>query len=256
MGRKMIGIWTAVGVLAAVFLVTVPVILHIREKQSRERTAEEIRAYMEAMDPDAVKLQQKLARWYNLNLSLGNPEPDFRRAYEGIFNLGQGRMGLLEITELGLTLPITHGTKGAAGHDPSTALPVEGQGNHTVLYLQEALPLTEGMRVHMELPETTRYFRVESIQVMPMGWSTDCPSPGEMLTLVHDWGNRRMIARCVPGQGRGMEPEATGETLKIALYFAAAVILLAAAIRLLDGQRKRLRRKRPGAQPDFLRVII
>lgn len=256
MGRKMIGFWTAVGVLAAVLMAAVPVAAHIREKQVRARTAEEIRACMEAMDPETVKLQQKLARWYNLNLSLGNPEPDFRRAYEGIFNLGQGRMGLLEIPELELALPITHGTQGAAGHDPSTALPVEGQGNHTVLYLQEALPLTEGMGVHMELPGTTRYFRVESIQVMPMGWSTDCPSPGEILTLVHDWGNRRMIARCVPGQGRGREPEATGETLRIALYFAAAVTLLAAAIRILDGQRKRLRRKRPGAQPDFLRVII
>lgn len=216
MGRKMIGFWTAVGVLAAVFLVTVPVILHIREKQSRERTAEEIRACMEAMDPETVIWQKNLARWYNLNLTLGEPEPDFRRAYEGIFNLGQGRMGLLEIPELGLTLPITHGTQGAAGHDPATALPVEGRGNHTVLYLQEALPLTEGMRVHMELPGTTRYFRVESIQVMPMGWSTDCPSPGEMLILVHDRGNRRMIARCVIDTACGGDTDPGGEAKTIA----------------------------------------
>lgn len=216
MGRKMIGFWTAVGVLAAALVAAVPVTAHIREKLLRERETEEIRACMEAMEPETVKLQKNLARWYNLNLTLGEPEPDFRRAYEGIFNLGQGRMGLLEIPELGLTLPITHGTQGAAGHDPATALPVAEQRNHTVLYLQEALPLTEGMGVHMELPGTTRYFRVESIQVMPMGWSTDCPTPNEMLTLVHDWGNRRMIARCVIDTACGGDTDPGGEAKTIA----------------------------------------
>ena len=215
MGRKMIGLWMALGVLAAVLLSAVPVTAHIRENLLRERTAEEIRACMEAMEPETVKLQKNLARWYNFNLTLAEPEPDFQRAYAGIFNLGQGRMGLLEIPELELALPITHGAQGAAGHDPSTALPVEGQGNHTVLYLQEAPPLAEGMAVRMELPGTKRYFRVESIQVMPMGWPTDCPSHREILTLVHDRGNRRMIVRCVidPSCGGNADPGAAAKTI-------------------------------------------
>lgn len=215
MGRKMIGLWMALGVLEAVLLAAVPVTAHIRERQFRERAAEEIRVCMEAMDPETVKLQINLARWYNFNLTLAEPEQDFQRSYAGIFNLGQGRMGLLEIPELELALPITHGIQGAAGHDPSTALPVEGQGNHTVLYLQDALPLTEGMAVHMELPGTTRYFRVKSIQVMPAGWPTDCPSHREMLTLVQDRGNRRIIVRCAIDNSCGgdADPGGTAKTI-------------------------------------------
>lgn len=216
MGRKMIGLWMALGVLAAVLLAAVPVTAHVRERQFRERTAEEIRICMKAMDPETVKLQTNLARWYNINLTFAEPEQDFQRAYAGIFNLGQGRMGLLEIPELELALPITHGIQGAAGHDPSTALPVEGQGNHMVLYLQDALPLAEGMTVHMELPGTTRYFRVESIQVMPAGWPTDCPSHREMLTLVQDRGNRRMIVRCAIDDSRGGDADPGGEVKTIA----------------------------------------
>ena len=208
MGRKTIAILTVLAFLAALLAVTVPLALRIRALLEQERTVSEVRERMAALEGEKLTRNQNLARWYNRNLTLENPEPGFRAAYDSIFNLGQGRMGLLEVPELKLALPITHGMTGQAGHDPASPLPVGGQGNHIVIFLEENQPFVEGMAVYIDLPGEKLCFAVQSIQVMPGQWSIECPSPAEMLILVIDQGDRRTIVRCVgisdsevPGNG-------------------------------------------------------
>lgn len=197
MGRKTIAILTVLAFLTALLAVTVPVALRIRALLEQERTVSEVREQMAALEGENLTRNQNLARWYNRNLTLENPEPGFRAAYDSIFNLGQGRMGLLEVPELKLALPITHGMTGQAGHDPASPLPIRGQGNHIVIFLEENQPFAEGMTVYIVLPGETLDFSVQSIQIMPEGWCVDCPSPAEMLILVVDRGGRRTIVRCV-----------------------------------------------------------
>lgn len=196
MGRKWIGILTFLSVLAALLAVTVPVQARIMELQRREQTAAALREQLESLDSEEIRMQRNLCRWYNQNLR--NPKPDryFRTAYDSILNLGEGIMGMLEVPELGLCIPITHGTDGAAGHDPNSPLPIGGRDNHTVLHLDQAYLWEEGMTVWIWIPGQRLWYRVESIQVMPAGWSTACPSPAEMLHLVFDRGNTRTIIRC------------------------------------------------------------
>ena len=197
MGRKTIAILTILAFLVALLTVTVPVALRIRTLLEQERIVSETRAQMAALEGEKLKRNQNLARWYNRNLTLENPEPGYRAAYDSIFNLGQGRMGLLEVPELKLALPLSHGITGWAGHDPASPLPIRGQGNHIVIFLEENQPFAEGMTVSIALPGETLDFSVRSIQVMPEGWCVECPSPAEMLILVVDRGNRRTIVRCV-----------------------------------------------------------
>lgn len=196
MGRKWIGILTFLSVLAALLAVTVPVQNRILELQEKEQEAAALRERLESLDEDAIRIQKNLCRWYNQNLR--NPQPDryYRTAYESILNLGEGIMGMLEVPELGLCIPITHGTSGPAGHDPDSPLPIGGGGNHTVLHLDEAHFWEAGMDIWLWIPGQRLWYRVESIQVMPVGWSTACPSPAEMLILVFDNGNTRTIVRC------------------------------------------------------------
>lgn len=196
MGRKWIGILTFLSLLGALLAVTVPVQNRILELQEQEQKAAALREQMESLDADTIRMQNNLCRWYNQNLC--NPEPDryFSMTYDSILNLGEGIMGMLELPELGLCIPITHGTSGAAGHDPDSPLPIGGGGNHTVLHLDEAYLWEEGMDIWVWIPGQRLWYRVESIQMMPAGWDTACPSPAEMLIMIYDRGNTRTIIRC------------------------------------------------------------
>lgn len=196
MGRKWIGIVTFLAVVAALLAVTVPVYARILELREQERAIAALRERIESLDEEEIRMQRNLCRWYNQNLCSPEPERYFRMAYDSILNLGEGIMGMLEVPELGLCIPITHGANGAAGHDPDSSFPVGSQENHTVLHLDEAYLWEEGMAVWIWIPGQRLWYRVESIQVMPGGWNTACPSPAEMLILVFDRGNTRTIVRC------------------------------------------------------------
>lgn len=201
MGRRWIGFWTALGVAAALAAVLLPFARCVRVHLENKRIAAELKMQIESLDDREVDRQWNLARWYNRNLTLENPEPGFRAAYDSILNFGQGRMGLLEVPEWNLALPITHGIGGEVGHDPDTPLPVGGLESRTVLWLDAEHPWTADMVVYIDIPGQRRCYRVLTVQVMPLGWSTETPAGREILTLAHDSGNRRTIVRCVPWEG-------------------------------------------------------
>lgn len=198
MGRRWIGLLTALSMAAALAVVLLPVTRCVRGHLEYERNAAEWKMQIAAVDEAETRKHWNLARWYNRNLTLENPEPGFQAAYASILDFGQGRMGLLEVPEWSLTLPITHGTGGAAGHDPASLLPIGGQGSQTVIWLNSEHPWTADMAVYVEIPGQRRCYRVVSVQVMPIGWSIAAPKGQELLTLAHDSGNRRTIVRCEP----------------------------------------------------------
>lgn len=239
MGRRWIAIWGALSVAAALAAVLLPVARHIRAYREHQQIAAEVAERIEAMDEREVVKQWKLARWYNRNLTLDSPEPGFREAYDGILNLGQGRMGLLEVPEWNLMLPITHGIGGEAGHDPDTPLPIGGQGRQTLLWLDAEYPWTENTEVYIEIPGARRSWRVLSVQVMPMGWPPDAPAGEEMLILACDRGNRRTIVRCVSAEACLTECKLMQGTLPGSLAWAALPIF-AGSLLLLGHFRKKI----------------
>lgn len=239
MGHRWIGFLGALGVAAALAAVLLPFARCVREHGEHERIAAELKVQMEALDGEETEKQWNLARWYNRNLALESPEPGFRAAYDTILNFGQGRMGLLEVPEWNLTLPITHGIGGEAGHDPDTTLPIGGQ---TVIWLNREYPWTENTEICIEIPGARRYFRVESVQVMPIGWSTASPAGQEMLILAQDSGNRRTIVRCAPWAENIPETQPPAHTLRRAFLWAAVPLL---AVLLLSVGRFREKNKQP-----------
>lgn len=96
-------------------------------------------------DPESLALQENLAMWYNQNLRLEN-DPAFREAYNSILFYTDGVMGSLEIPGKEIHLPIYHGTDGEQGfgHDPGTAFPIGGEGNHPVLETSMDISLKSG----------------------------------------------------------------------------------------------------------------
>lgn len=241
MGRKGIGFWTAVGFLGALLAVTVSAGLGIRTVLAQRWVAAELRAQMESMEEATIEKQLKIAKWYNWSLEQGNFVPE--RVYRSILDLGAGRMGLLQVPELGLSLPITHGTGGPAGHDPATALPTGGREEQTVLYIDKDLPWREGMAVQTVLPGTGESWQVESIQVMSAGWPVDHPAGSALLTLVHDQGSTRTIVRCRPWEGVPWERQDGPSVAGRALFWGISPLWMVSALCAME---KILRFMHPG----------
>lgn len=251
MGRRWIAFWGVLGVAAALAAVLLPFARHIRGFREHQQIAAEVAERIEAMDEREVVKQWNLARWYNRNLTLDRPEPGFREAYDGILNLGQGRMGLLEVPEWKLTLTITHGIGGEAGHDPNTPLPVGGQGSQPLLWLDAEYPWTENMEVYTDIPGARRCWRVLSVQVMPVGWPTDAPPGEEILILACDRGNRRTIVRCVPTEEKREECRFSEDTRHGTLLWST-IIFFAASLPAAGLSRKKYIQSR-SAQSRMLR---
>ena len=194
MGRHGIRYITALSFLGTVLMLITYV--GMIEKQWREDRAvvADMLLRMESMDGEVGEKQLKIAKWYNWSLEQGNYVPDWD--YGNILNLGEGRMGLLRVPQLGFELPITHGIGGTVGHDPASALPVGGGGDHTVLYIDRGAPWREGMTVETVLPGMELTWEVVRIQVMPGQWPPDHPADGPLLTLVWDREETRTIIRC------------------------------------------------------------
>lgn len=134
-----------------------------------------------------IEKQRSLAQDYNAQLADGEPE-----GYEQILDLADGIMGTIRIPEINVNLPIYHGTdeevltKGV-GHLPTSAFPIGGEGNHTVLTGHTGLPsaklfsdlteLEEGDTFYITVLEETLAYQVDQIKVV-------LPSEGQYLAAV------------------------------------------------------------------------
>lgn len=268
MSRRMVGLWTALGFALAILAVLAPVVRSIGWNQENERILALLEERTEALGESAARRQRSLAKWYNRNLNSETPEEGYSEAYGSILCFDRdGVMGYLMAPEIGLRLPVYHGTGGhvlekGVGHVPQTALPIGGRGNHTVLMgsagpstremFQKIHSLEEGMALYIWSLGETLVYRVDSVQVMPLGWEVDTmPREGEdLLTLVADQagllGARRTIVQCSRSGAVSVETHdlMDRETLAAAVLSAIlAGLLPAVACRLGSGKVRMENRK-------------
>ncbi len=193
-------------VLAMLLLVTLSGWFHTRPQPAPPRVdfsadAAALCAEMAAQPEETRLLQEKLTQWYNLNLRLDTPDPDFSQAYDTVLCFSNGAMAILEIPSLAVTVPIYHGTgpeslEKGVGHLPLSAFP-SGEGwNHTVLMGAAFLPegtlfsdlgtLREGDVFHIHVMDRTLTYQVQLVQSgTPWRSSSFAIVPGQSLcTLV------------------------------------------------------------------------
>ena len=142
---------------------------------------------------DSLALQEHLAMWYNQNLVKEN-DPDFRRAYDTILFYTDGAMGSLEILDRQVHLPIYHGTEGERGfgHEPETAFPIGGTGNHPVLVTREVWELEPGTLFVIHILERDLTYRVEAVRT---GRDTAAVSGVDYCSLILGDGTQILAVR-------------------------------------------------------------
>ena len=123
------------------------------------------------------------ANRYNQGLASGAYEETEQLAaeYERILDFGNGIMGFLQIPKIGIKLPIYHGVDAEVlekgiGHMPTSAFPIGGEGNHTVLTGHTGLPsarlftdlteVEEGDSFEVVVGSASTQYRVDQIKVV------------------------------------------------------------------------------------------
>lgn len=224
MRRMVLRFWSGMAFLGAVLAVGTSLWLGIEQRVEEVASAAALESRMASLDAVSIEKQLKIAKWYNFQLEQGKHVAQWD--YQSIWNLGEGQMGLLQVSELELVLPITHGIGGVAGHDPDSAFPIGGREDRTLLYIQVPVLWREGMVLETRLPGVELKWQVESIQVMPPHWPVDHPPGSALLTLVYDRPENRTIVRCRPGTGTP-KPVPEPEMLKKqALFWGISPIFL------------------------------
>ena len=213
--------------------------------------------------------------------------------YWNLLNLGgTGIMGYLSIPEIDVRMPIYHGTSDpvlqiGAGHMYGTALPIGGEGTHSVIAGHRGLPssrlftdldqlterdifilLEEGDRFYLHILDKVLAYQVDHISDMVDKDDTETltslmqKEEGEDLVTLftctpYGINSHRLLirGRQVEYHGEDDETEADDSMLKslrdyymlYALLAIAVVLLLAVIIRLI---RSRKILKRPGRKRD------
>ena len=141
--------------LVIVFLVGLSLLLYpsFSDWWNSMHQSRAVASYVEqvaAIDKNQYEDIWKAARQHNQELlERDNPfvlEEERIKAYEQLLNLGgTGVMGYVEIPQIGVTLPIYHGTDEAVlqiavGHLEWTSLPVGGESTHSVISGHRGLP--------------------------------------------------------------------------------------------------------------------
>lgn len=178
-----------------------------REPLDAAGTLEQLDRDMARQSGEQAQLQENLARWYNLNLLLGDGAEPVERAYPAILCFSDGIMASIEIPKLGLLLPIYHSPEAERGvtHMEGTALPIGGTGNHTVLVGPAELPegkvfgdlifLEEGDLFYIHILGSTLTYRVTEVGTHHPGKFQ--PVPGEDRCTLLMRGKDRAEARTV-----------------------------------------------------------
>jgi sortase (surface protein transpeptidase) len=238
--RKMLKICTLLAFLLALVAVVWTVRRWYRDRAENARQVAAVEVAVSTLGEKAWNHHRNLAKWYNYHLERGTP--GLWSTYEDILDLGEGRMAVLEVPELGLKLPVSHGQGGIVGHDRDTALPIGGRGRHTVLFLRWGYNWEEGMQISVVCLGRRLTYRVESVQVMPQPWSLERPAGAgqDLLTLVYDRAGTRTLVRCVRCQTLAVREK---QPLPAAGWTVAVLILglmLSAGLRQWSSERKHL----------------
>ena len=117
--------------------------------KTQTRAVENYREILNSLRPEDYEAYFQEAEAYNVELNaLNAPLVEYRKlkGYNSILNVGgNGVMGYVSITKLGVELPLYHGISAevlnvACGHLEGTSLPVGGENTHCVLSAHRGLP--------------------------------------------------------------------------------------------------------------------
>ena len=236
---------------------------------------------VEAMDEADYEAMWAAARAYNDALPRDNsrfhPSEEEQAEYDALLDVsGTGIMGYVEIPQIGVSLPIYHGTDEAVlqvaiGHIEGSSLPVGGAGTHCVISGHRGLPsaklftdldqIQEGDTFLLHILDETLTYQVDQIHIVEPDDVTylAIEEGQDLCTLVtctpYGVNSHRLLVR-----GRRIETEATAAAIRVTadailvdpMLVAPAVaapILLILLIWLLVSSRKQ-GRKGPARSRD------
>lgn len=159
MGRKWV-IWIAAGMLVLGLAVLLyPTVSSAVNRQHGSYAIQQLQQQLQNMDVEQLEAKLEEAREYNRQLHAAVPDEE---RYEQILNFGNGMIGYITVEKLDMMLPIYHGVSTEAlergvGHLPSSAFPIGGMGNHTVLTGHTGLPSAKLFTDLVELREGDRF---------------------------------------------------------------------------------------------------
>ena len=197
--RRKWTVWTVAGLLIlGIAVLLYPIISSTVNRQHGSFAIQQMQQ-LDNMDSEQLEAALAEAREYNSQL-IHAATPD-ESQYEQILNFGNGIMGYITVEKLDLKLPIYHGVgtdtlEKGVGHLPSSAFPIGGTGNHTVLTGHTGLPsaklftdlveLTEGDRFQVMVGSHRVEYQVDQILVvLPQETEALMPvSGGDYCTLV------------------------------------------------------------------------
>lgn len=271
-------------ILLLLFLIGLGLILYptVSSKVEDWNHSKAIADYRSQVAENAAQLEQKKeeARAHNSRLAQPKEETSgVQGSAAGYYDLlsFQDVMGYLEIPEIGVNLPIYHGTSDlvlemGVGHLESSSLPVGGEGTHAVLMGHRGLPsstlfnklpkLKEGSRFYLHMLDETLAYEVDQIKVIEPDNLADLQIvPGkDYVTLMtctpYMINSHRLIVRghriatpppgeeAAPAAAVQVQPQAEQAVWPWILAAIAAACLLGLCIILLV---KKKRRKGPRA---------
>lgn len=197
-------------VLVGVSVMSYPVVSNWLAERNASRVIQNYGEAVAEYSPGEIAAARQAAIEYNESLA-GDPVHDpfvpgsgyaLPANYEEVLNLdGGGVMGFIEIPKIGVSLPIMHGTSEevlaeGVGHIEQTALPIGGEGRHSVLTGHRGLPsaelftrldeLEEGDEFYLHVLDETMAYRVDEINVVePDELAELAAEPGlDLVTLV------------------------------------------------------------------------
>ncbi|MGI6011817.1 MAG: class C sortase [Ruminococcus sp.] len=173
---------------AGIFLY--PAVSNFLAERNQSNVIHTYQAKVNELDQEEIDEAWAEAIEYNENLA-GDPVHDpfvmgsgyvLPDNYEEVLNLnGDGVMGYVEIPKIDVYLPIYHGTSEevlaeGAGHLDVTALPIGGEGNHSVISAHRGLPsaelftrldeMEEGDTFYIHVLDQTLAYEVDQIEVI------------------------------------------------------------------------------------------
>lgn len=173
---------------AGIFLY--PAVSNLLAERNQQNVIHTYQAKVEETNQEELDAAWAEAVKYNENLA-GDPVHDpfvmgsgyvLPDNYQDVLNVdGDGVMGYIEIPKIDVSLPVYHGTseealEKGAGHLDVTALPIGGEGNHSVISAHRGLPSAElftrldemekGDEFYIHVLDKTLAYEVDQIEVI------------------------------------------------------------------------------------------
>ena len=197
-------------VLTGVIVMSYPYVSNWLAERNASRVIQNYGEAVAEYSSEEIAAARQAAIEYNESLA-GDPVHDpfvpgsgyaLPKNYEEVLNLGDdGVMGFIEIPKIDVNLPIMHGTSEkvlaeGVGHIEQTALPIGGEGRHSVLTGHRGLPsaelftrldeLEKGDEFYLHVLDEVMAYRVDEVNVVkPDELAKLAAEPGlDLVTLV------------------------------------------------------------------------